>query len=354
MRTRWFRYALETPDDGAGGGGEPAADEPHVSVFERPELWDTPPAAEPEPPAGETPPAEPPPADAPAEKPDGWSDDDWGAFQKQFPKGTPADLWKHYSSLRTAYSRGERGAEPPAATPAAEPEPAAPTGWTSPDYSVLGEIPSDGLSVAQQHALAALMVEDPKSAAMWAVANSHLLSDDEFSAVQSHWHSADYWNASRYWEAARMQANQDRQEEELGPRLQAIDVQRQREGAALAEAAVPEITAHLEPFKEWLVARPAIDEHLGTLTDPEQVKNAVVAAFYQFYGPYRMSLDATEAAAAAERERVAAEEAAEAEAAAKNANRRAVTAGRGAPATPAGAGATPDDIRAAIRGARGG
>lgn len=352
-----FRYAMEAADDGAGAGD---AEEEFHSAFSQEGWQGDPPAEEPdeaEPPAsgGEAPPADAPeaapqeePTPQAAERPDGWSDEDWGRFQKQFPGGTTADLWKHYDNLRVKMSRGEHLEPAPAES---EEEAEGPPTWTNPDYSVLGPIPQDGLSVPQQNALAALMVEDPKSAAMWAVQNNHLLSEEEFAAVQNHWHQNDYWGAKRYWDAAQEQMRAQQQEEELGPRLAAVDIQRQREGAALAEAALPAITAHIEPFKAWLEERPGLDEHLASLKDPHEIKDAVIAAFHQFYSPYRMTLDATERAAAEERERVAEEEAKKAEAEAEQANSRARTARRSAPAAPSGSDAAPDDIRAAIMAA---
>lgn len=356
----WFRYMMETPDDGAGGGGEavtdpPAEDPGYVSIFDRPDAWDTPegepPADEEEgPPAGApgaAPPADPTPAAA--VQPEGWSDEDWAGFQKQFPNGTPADLWKHYSALRTRFSQGEHLQPQPAADP--EPE-AAPPGFTHPDYSILGEIPVDGLTKPEIAALEGLMAEDPRAAAFWSLKNSEKLTQDEFDAIQNNWAANDPSAYRRFWAENDARLERERQEAEYGPRMEVVDEQRQREGIAQAEAAVPDITAHKDAFRDWLRERPEIDAHLATITDPEGVKNAVMTAFYQFYGPYRMGMDATEAAEAAERERVAAEEAAAAEAAGVAAQRRGRTAKPGAAAPPAGGEASPEDIREAIRAAR--
>lgn len=349
----WFRICMEAPEEsGVGGEGEaPPAEAPpaHVSAFENPDLWDAPPGDEP--PAEEPPPAEtPPPAEAPAAaQPDGWSAEDWGAFQKKYPGGSPADLWKHYSNLQSEYSRVKNGVPPQA--PAEEEPAAAPPGFTHPDYSILGPIPSDGLSVPEANALSALMAEDPKAAAYWALANSHKLTEPEFDAVQNGWAASDPQGYRRFWAENDARIERERQETELGPRLATVDEAMQREGAAMAQAAIPEITAHLEAFKGWLEARPELDEHLATLTQPDQVKNALITSFYQFYGPYRMEMDATEAAAAAERERIAAEEATAAEEAAKTAQSKARTATRGAPAAPSGGEASADDIRSAIMNA---
>lgn len=351
MKTRWFRYTMETPDDGAGGGGEEP--EGHVSVFERADLWDPAPSSDDDPgdPAAADP--EPPAADAPVERPDGWNDEDWGAFQKKYPGGSPADLWKHYRALESDYSRVKNGV-PPKNEPAPAPEPTpTPESWRAHNFSALGDIPVRGLSNVQREQLGELMGVDPEAAASWALANAHLLKEDEFNAVQNTWAQADPHGYRTFWAEQEELQRTAALEEQVGPTVDYATQQRQREGAQMAQAAVPDITAHLEPFKEWLEARPDVDQHFASLADPEQVKNAIIATFYQFYGPYRLGMDATEQAAAAERERVAAEEAATAAAAAETSNRRAVTATAGARQSPAAAGeATAQDIKDAIKNAR--
>lgn len=350
-----FRYWMETPDDGAGGGAateDPPEETPdRPGVFSDPSRWDTPPAE------GVDEPAEPvdEPADEPedtppaAVRPEGWADEDWAAFQRKYPGGSPADLWKHYSHLQSEYSRIKNGVPPKEEVEEVE---ETPPSWTAHGFSSLGPIPTDGLSMQQKTELSELMQLDPKAAAHWAVANSEMLTEDEFSAIQNNWALADPWGSRRYWDQAREQVSQERQQAELGPRMDVIDMQRRREGVAMTEQALPDFVAHKAAFAQWLEERPQVDEYLATLTTPEEVSTALTGAFYQFYGPYRMSMDAE--AAAKEEQRIAAEEAAAAEAAAaaETANVRARTARTTAPAAPAGSEASADDIRSAIRDAR--
>lgn len=353
----WFRYYCEAPEESGGGGEVAEAVEEEaparVSAFEKPDLWDAPPGEEPPADEGEGPPAGAPGAAPLAEdtlvaavQPEGWADEDWAAFQKKYPGGSAGDLWKHYSALQSEFSRVKNGV----GTPEPEPE-AAPPGFTHPDYSILGEIPVDGLTAPERAAVEGLMAEDPKAAAYWSLKNSHKLTEPEFDAIQNNWAASDPQGYRRFWEENAQRLERERQEEEFGPRMEVVDIQRQREGIAQAEAAVPEITAHRDAFKEWLASRPEIDEHLATITEPEAVKNAVMTAFYQFYGPYRMQMDATQAAEAEAAEAKAAEEAEQAAAEAERQNKRARTATRTAPSAPDGNVASEDDIKAAIRGA---
>lgn len=353
---KWFRICMETPDDGAGGGGEEETG--HVSVFNRPDLWDAPAVAE-EATETEAPAAEPeqvgaadePTAPAPAVKPDDWDDASWAGFQKQFPNGTPGDLWKHYSELRTRLSRGEH-LQPATPEPEAEPEFEEPPSWRAHNFQSLGAIPSTGLSVQQRTELGELMGIDPEAAAHWAVANSHLLREDEFAAVQNVWAQADQWSYQTFWNEQRQRAQEQREQEEYGPRMEVVDMQRRQQGVAMLEGEMPLFTEHKAEFAQWLEERPQVDEYLASLTEPAQIKETLRGAFYQFYGPYMATKSAEEQAAEAARVAAAETEQAEQAAAAETANRKAVTARRSAPATPAGGEASVDDIRDAIRTAR--
>jgi hypothetical protein len=356
MKTYFHRY-WEAPADGGGadeGGATTVEDDPGPGtgisdVFSDPTRWDEPAGTEPDP-TPEPAATEPEPEPEPAEKPEDWSDEDWGAFQKQFPKGTPADLWKHYSALRTQFSRGEQ--HQPAPEPDPEPEPEeTPASWLAHQYQSLGPIPTDGLSVQQRTELADLMQQDPKAAANWAAANSHLLTEEEFSAIQSNWYQADPYGAQRAWASARDDYARQQQFEELAPRLAVVDAAQQVQGRDLAFQQMPIMLEQRDAFGKWIEDNPEVDEQLSQMTDPQQIAQSLQVVFSNWYMPQLMAqqaqaaADATAAAEAAEAERVAAEEAAAAQ------QRRGRTATRTAPATPSGGSPTDDDIRAAIRNA---
>lgn len=335
----WFRYFMEAADDGAGGGGVDTPDAPveeRKSVFQRPEAWADPPTEE------ETPAPE---ASEGGEQEETPAEEAARLFAGKYKNAD--ELEKAYLQLQQKFGRGEHLQEQPAEEELAPEEP--PASWRAHNYDALGEIPTEGLSRKQQEQLVDLMQEDPRAAAMWALRNSHLLSDEEMAAVQGHWAANDRWRYDQFWREQTALAERARQEEELAPRMETVDMQRRMEGRDLAFAEVPLMQQHVEEFKTWLEERPQIDEHLGSLHDPAQIKEALKATFRQFYGEFA---EQREIEAAAERERLAAEEAAAAEAG-RQAQQRARTATRTAPTQPQGAGASDDDIRAAIRGARG-
>lgn len=353
----YFRRYYEAPDDGAGGGSDVAEETPVEEAFHdafSTEGWkgDVQPgeeAPEAEAPEAERQPVEEESTPAVADRPDGWTDEDWAGFQKQFPNGSPADLWKHYSELRTRFSRGEHKQPEPAAEE--EEEEVEPASWRAHNFSSLGAIPTDGLSSVQRTELGELMQLDPKAAAHWAVANAELLTEDEFSAVQNNWHTADPWGAKRYWDSAMEAQRQEQLAEQYGPTASVVNEQQQQKGFELAAAAVPALEEHRVEFGKWIEQNPGIDEQLTQITEPTQVRDALVTLFYSWFGPQALTrIHESEAAEAArlETERKEAEEAA---AAVEKQQRGARTATRTAPATPAGGEASSDDIRAAIRGA---
>ena len=355
-----FLYVCEAPDDSGGGAavddpGEGAPDEPFHSIFSQqgwadraggePQPPD--PDDDPDPPAGDLPvPPEPPAAPA---MPEGWEQADWDQFQKEYPGRTPAQLWNEHKNLRTLISRGEH--KQPAPEP--EPEPPAPPTWTADDYSALGPIPQDGLTEIQRTQLGSLMQADPKSAAHWAAANSHLLTQQEFNAVQSNWFQADPFAAQQAWIQAEAQREQERQEAEYGPRMETVDLQQQRAGIALVEAAIPDFATHKADFSQWIEQNPEIDTYLATFKTPEQVRDALTVVYYQWYGPNLAERLRVQQADQQAQEAESQRQAAEAQAAAEAANRNARTATRSAPTPTTGHGeASDDDIRAAIRNAR--
>jgi hypothetical protein len=259
-------------------------------------------------------------------------------------------LWKHYTNLRTRFSQGERGEAAPAPEP--EPEPEAPPSWLAHQFQSLGEIPTDGLSVQQRNELGELMQIDPKAAGLWAVKNSELLTEEEFAAVQNSWATSDPWGHRRYWDQAAEQIRQEQMAERIDPAIGVVNDQQQNLGVNMALQEFPLIAEHRQEFGEWIEANPQLDEQLSQMTDPAQIKSAMITLFNTWYAPRAL----TELHAAREENaaRIAKEQAdAEAaQAAIEKQQRGARTATRSAPATPAGGEASADDIRAAIRGAR--
>jgi hypothetical protein len=355
-----FLYVCEAPDDAGGTAvddpGDGGADEPEFHSIFTQEGWAARAGGEapepeadddPDPPAGELPvPPEPPAAPA---VPEGWDEADWAQFQKEYPGRTPAQLWSEHKNLRTLISRGEH--KNPPAEPAPEPE--GPPTWTAQDYSALGPIPQDGLTMIQREQLGSLMQADPKAAAHWAAANAHLLNEQEFAAVQSNWYQADPYGATMAWRQAEAEREQERLQAEYGPRMETVDLSQQRAGIALVEQAIPDFATHKADFSQWIEQNPEIDQYLATFKTPEEVRDALTVVYYQWYGPNlaeRLRVQQAEQEAA----RVEAErQAAEAQAAAEAANRNARTATRSAPTPTQGAGeASDEDIRAAIRNAR--
>ncbi len=340
MKTKWFRYAMET-DEGGGGGADVAVEEEpgFQSAFSK-EGWkgDAPPVADPPAPAVEPDgTVEPPGPDAtPAEK---------AEWEKQFPGGVE-ELWKGYNELRTKMSRGEH-----LAPPAEEPKTEEPANWRTHKYESLGAIPIDGLSQMQRVHLGELMQDDAKAAATWASANSHLLTQEEFAAVQSNWYQADPYGATQAWEAARQNAERERQQEEMGPVVSHVEAQRQQEGMRLAGETLPIFEQNRAEFGAWLAENPQLDDHLSQITDPATLSNALITVFYQWHAPYMLQKAADDAAAADAAAQAAEEEAKVAAENAEKANRRGRTITTSAPAPPAGGEASSDDIRSAIMGA---
>jgi hypothetical protein len=268
MRER-FLWVCEAPDDSGGdadSGGDDAGDDDFQSIFTQ-GGWDARAGGDV---AVESPPSDDdatPPAQEPSEPevPDGWDPADWAQFQKEYPGRTPAQLWHEHKNLRTRFSQGEHK-QPPEP----EPEPEGPPTWTAADYSALGEIPQDGLTNIQREQLGSLMQADPKAAAHWAAANSHLMTEQEFAAVQSNWYQADPYGATMAWRQAEEQRLREEQQAEYGPRMEVVDQSQQLHGIALAEQAIPDFAEHKKDFSDWIEQNPQIDEHLASLKTPKR------------------------------------------------------------------------------------
>jgi hypothetical protein len=348
----YFRICMEAPE-GGGGGDDGALDEPEFHGAFTPEGWrgdppvDTPDEDEEIVAEGEEDDeGDPADDDEAASQPDGWSDADWAAFQRQFPGGSEADLWKHYSELRTRMSRGEHLASEPAPEPQ---EQELPPGWTNHQFQSLGPIPQEGLSQQQRVELGELMELDAKAAANWAVANAHLLSEDEFSAVQNNYFTRDPWGARRQWAEAEENRRRMELEEEYGPVRETVNNQNQQTGMQMALSAVPDMEANRQDFAAWIRDNPEIDNHLTGMTDPSELRDSLVTIFYNWYAPTLLQRqhEQEQANAQAQADAAAAAEAAEQQA--RQATNRARTATRTAPAAPKGGEVSDDDIRGFIR-----
>lgn len=334
----YFKICMEAPEESGGGADDPAEEATgFVSAFseagwkgDRPEVTPDP-VEEPEAEGEEEP-------ETPEE------------VQERLYAGkykTPEELEQAYEHAIALASR--KGVEVPEVQP--EPEAQMPT-WRAPQYDALGEIPADGLSALQREQLSTLMQNDPKAAANWAAQNSHLLTEEEFGAIQGNWYTADPWGARQAWAAAEEAQRQERLQEEYGPTRQIVDMQQAGLGMRAAMEAVPQMMEHKDEFAQWIEDNPAIDDQLTAMTDPTEIRNALVTIFYNWYGPQALDRITQAEAERAAREEADAAAAAEAEAASQQANSRARTLTRSAPAVPAGSAASDDDIRAFIRGSR--